>query len=340
MKQTLAALADALELDYKGDGERLLQSLAPLALAGPGQLSFLASKKHLAQLKTSQAGAVIIHPELAEHAPCDCLLSTNPYASFAKATQQFDNRPPVVAGVHPSAVVAPSVVMGEGVSIGPNAVIEDGVVLGDKVILGAGVYVGQGSAIGARTRIHPNAVIYYGITIGEDCTIHSQSVIGSDGFGFAPTGNGWEKICQLGGVRIGNKVEIGASTTIDRGALDDTVLADGVIVDNQVQIAHNCKIGKNTAMAGCTGLAGSTIIGENCTLAGAVGVSGHLEICDNVHLTGQARVTKSINEPGSYSSGTPLASTRDWGRNAVRFNQLEALNQRLKALEKALQSRE
>ena len=172
------------------------------------------------------------------------------------------------------------------------------------------------------------------MVIGERCILHSNCVIGADGFGFAPGPDGWEKICQLGGVRIGNDVEIGACTTIDRGALDHTVIADGVIIDNLVQVAHNCHIGKNTAIAGCTGLAGSTIIGENCTLAGGVGVVGHVEICDNVHVTGMTMVTRSITRPGSYSSGTPLMHTRDWRKSAVRFSQLEKIQQRLAAVEK------
>ena len=164
--------------------------------------------------------------------------------------------------------------------------------------------------------------------------IHSHSVIGADGFGFALGPEGWEKIVQSGGVRIGDRVEIGACTSVDRGTLEHTVIADGVIIDNQVQIAHNCRIGKNTAIAGCTGLAGSTIIGANCTLAGGVGVVGHVEICDNVHVTGMTMVTRSITEPGSYSSGTPMTATRDWKRNAVRFSQLDSLQQRLASLEK------
>ena len=256
------------------------------------------------------------------------------------ATITVTNFGPVPAsGVHATALVADEATLGEGVSIGARACVEPGVVLGDGVIIGAGAYVGHDTQIGDRTQIYPNAVIYHRVKIGSDCTVHSQTVIGADGFGFAPGPEGWEKICQLGSVLIGDRVDIGASSTIDRGALEDTVIADGVIIDDQVHIAHNCRIGKNTAIAGCTGIAGSTTIGENCTLANAVGVSGHLEICDNVHLTGQARVTKSITEPGSYSSGTPLAETREWGRNAVRFTQLDALHKRLAALEKALQEK-
>ncbi|PIE39193.1 MAG: UDP-3-O-(3-hydroxymyristoyl)glucosamine N-acyltransferase [Gammaproteobacteria bacterium] len=340
MAYTLASLASALGLDYRGDGERQLRSLASLDSAQPDQLSFVASKKYLSALKNSCAGAVIIAPELAQRTAADCLLSAKPYTSFAEATQLFDTQPVPVAGIHPTAQIHASACLGSDVSIAANVSVGAGAVLGDGVVLGAGVVVGENVKLGAGTRLHPNVVLYHSVELGEQCTVHAQTVIGADGFGFAPSPEGWVKISQLGSVRIGNRVDIGASVTIDRGALEDTVIADGVIIDNQVHIAHNCRIGKNTALAGCVGLAGSTIIGENCTLAGMVGVSGHLEICDGVHLTGQARVTKSITEPGSYASGTALAPMRDWGRNAVRFNQLETMNQRLKALEKALQSRE
>ena len=216
-------------------------------------------------------------------------------------------------------------------------VIDAGADIGPNVVLGANCVIGERCRIGAGTRLHASVVLYRDVTIGEHCTLHANAVLGADGFGFAPSPEGWQKIHQLGGVRIGNRVEIGACTTIDRGALEDTVVEDGAIIDNLVQIAHNCHIGKNTAIAGCTGLAGSTIIGANCTLAGGVGVVGHVEICDNVHITGMTMVTKSITEPGSYSSGTPMASTRDWKRSAVRFAQLDSIQKRLAGLEKQQQ---
>jgi UDP-3-O-[3-hydroxymyristoyl] glucosamine N-acyltransferase len=337
---TLRELAERLELPYHGDPERPISGLASLAAAGPLDLTFLADKKYLPELAGARAGVVILAPELRDACPCDVLLSDHPYVSFAHATQLFDNRPPVAAGIHPAAVVSTGAHLSPGVSIGPHACVEDGVVLGEDVSIGAGAYVGHNSIIGARSRIYPHVVIYHDVQLGSDCIVHSQAVLGADGFGFAPGSDGWVKICQLGGVRIGDRAEIGAGTTVDRGALEHTEIADGVIIDNQVQVAHNCRIGKNTAIAGCTGIAGSTTIGDNCTLAGAVGVSGHLAICDNVHLTGQARVTRSITRPGSYSSGTPLEPTREWGRNAVRFTQLDAITRRLAALEKLLQEKQ
>lgn len=340
MALTLATLAATLGLKFRGDGERSVRSLASLESAQADQLSFVASEKYLAALKSSHAGAVIIAPELAEQTQADCLLSATPYTCYAKATRLFDNQPKPAVGVHSTAQVHSSVVLGKDVYIAANVCVGAGVKLGDGVILGEGVVIGENVSLGAGTRLYPNVVLYHDVSLGDDCIVHAQTVIGSDGFGFAPSPEGWVKIHQLGGVRIGHRVDIGSGVTIDRGALEDTVIADGVIIDNQVHIAHNCRIGKNTAIAGCVGMAGSTTIGENCTFAGMVGVSGHLSIGDNVHFTGQARVTKSISESGTYSSGTPLALSRDWRRNAVRFGQLEEMNQRIKALEKALQSRE
>ena len=336
---TLGELARRLELSFSGDGDKVLEGIAPLGSAGEHQVAFISDKKYLPQLAKTRAGAVILKPEWQQESPTDVMLSPQPYVSFARATQVFDDSPVPLPGVHETAQVDPSVTLGEGVSIGAYACVEADACLGDGVVIGAGAYVGHGAELGAGSRLHPKAVIYHGVVMGKNCTVHSHSVIGADGFGFAPGPDGWEKICQLGSVRIGDNVDIGANTTVDRGALDDTVIEDGVIIDNQVQIAHNCRIGKNTAIAGCTGIAGSTTIGANCTLAGAVGVSGHLEICDNVHFTGQSRVTRSITEPGSYSSGTPLGETREWGRNAVRFTQLNTLYQRITALEKALRGK-
>ena len=330
----LGDLAASLGLELAGDPGRLIRGLAPLESAGPEHLSFVSAKKYLPGLAKSRAGAVIIKAEWLDERSGDFLLSQNPYLSFARASQLFDNRPAPVPGIHVSAVLAADVVLGAGVSIGPHACVEAGVTLGDGVSVGAGAYIGHGSLIGAGTRIYPNAVIYHGVVIGANCTIHSLTTIGADGFGFAPGPGGWEKICQLGGVQIGDRVDIGASSTVDRGALGDTVIADGVIIDNQVHIGHNCRIGKNTAIAGCVGIAGSTTIGENCTLAGQVGVADHLVICDNVHVAGQGRVLRSIDTPGAYTSGTHLLPSRDWTRVAARISQLESLFKRVTGLEK------
>ncbi len=330
---SLADLADRLGLEFAGDADRLVKALASLQEAGPDDLTFVVNRKYLSRLASTRAGAVILPPELAASCPCDCLLSEQPYLAFARASQLFNNAPTTLPGIHPTATVSVDAEVHPDASVGANAVIEAAAVLEEGVIIGAGVYVGHASRLGSGTRIYPNAVIYHDVWLGKNCVVHAQAVLGADGFGFAPGPRGWEKICQLGGVRIGDGVEIGAGSTVDRGALGNTEIADGVIIDNQVQIGHNCRIGKNTAIAGCAGLAGSTIIGADCTLAGGVGVVGHVEICDDVHVTGMTMVTRSITRPGSYSSGTPMSSTRDWKRNAVRFSQLDSIQRRLASLE-------
>lgn len=331
---SLAELADRFGLKFTGEADRILTGIATLAEAGAGDIAFLANSKYLPQLSSTRAGAVILHPDLAPRCPVACLLAEAPYVAFARISHLFDKSPRAAPGIHPTAVVSPQADVHSTAAIGAHAVVEAGAVLGADVVLGAGVYVGHDSRLGAGTRVLPHAVIYHDVHLGERCIIHAQAVLGADGFGFAPGPAGWEKVCQLGGVRLGNDVEIGACTTVDRGTLGHTVIADGAIIDNQVQVGHNCRIGKNTAIAGCTGLAGSTIIGDNCTLAGGVGVVGHVEICDGVHITGMTMVTRSISEPGSYSSGTPMTGTRDWKRSAVRFSQLESIQQRLVNLEK------
>lgn len=331
---TLGELAQRFDLVLSGDAQRPVSGLATLSGAGPGDLSFLANKKYLSQLGDTRAAAVILRQEQVEHCPVDSLACEDPYLAFARISGLFDRTPPPAPGIHPSAVVSSEATVEEGVSIGPNAVVEAGAFIGAGAQLGPNVYIGHDSRVGAASRLYPGAVIYRDVYLGKGCVVHSQAVLGADGFGFAPGPGGWEKIHQLGGVRVGDDVEIGACTTVDRGALDHTVLEDGVILDNLVQIAHNCHIGKNTAIAGCAGLAGSSIIGANCTIAGGVGVVGHVEICDGVHVTGMTMVTKSITEPGTYSSGTPMSTTREWRKSAVRFSQLERMHQRLAALEK------
>ncbi|MFV8818276.1 UDP-3-O-(3-hydroxymyristoyl)glucosamine N-acyltransferase [Haliea sp. E17] len=331
---TLGELASRFSLQLKGDATRQVSGLATLAEAGAGQVSFLSNRKYLADLADTRAAAVILQPEFVAECPVDSLATANPYLVFARLTELFDRTPRPLAGIHPSAVVAADAELAPGVSIGPHAVIEAGARIGRDAVIGAQCFVGAGSRVGGGSRLYPGVLLYHDVWLGERCTVHGQTVLGADGFGFAAGPDGWVKIHQLGGVRIGDDVEIGACTTIDRGALDHTVISDGVIIDNQVMIAHNCRIGKNTAIAGCVGLAGSTIIGANCTLAGGVGVVGHVEICDGVHVTGMTMVTRSITEPGSYSSGTPMDTTRQWRRNAVRFAQLDRIHQRLAAVEK------
>lgn len=330
----LTELAQLLDAELRGDGQQEIRALATLQSAGKTDLSFIANPAYQKHLSLTQAGAVLINAELADNFAGNKLVVKNPYVAYARLSAIFEFLRPAFLGIHSTAVLGVDCRLGENISIGANAVIGDGVTLADGVIVGAGCYIGNDSTIGSNTRLAANVSIYHGINVGSDCMFHSGCVIGADGFGFAPDAIGWIKIHQLGGVWIGNKVEIGACTCIDRGALDDTFIDDGVIIDNQVQIAHNVRIGKNTAIAAHTAIAGSTTIGANCTIAGAVAIAGHLTLADRVHITGMSMVSASISEPGSYSSGTPLAPTKDWRKNAARFRQLDTLATRLIKLER------
>jgi UDP-3-O-[3-hydroxymyristoyl] glucosamine N-acyltransferase len=313
---TLGELAEQLGLTLRGDPQLKITGLATLPRANSEQLSFLANSKYQQYLPKTRAAAVIMHPDSEAQCPVACLLSGEPYLSYARASRLFENKPVVDAGVHPSACVDSSAQVHSSAIIGAHCSI------GAETVIGSGVVLGPGTVIGGRCRIENNTVlyanvsVYHDVVIGAGCIIHSAVVLGSDGFGFASSRGNWEKIYQLGGVTIGSGVEIGAGTTIDRGALEDTVLEDGVIIDNLVQIAHNVHIGKNTAIAACTGIAGSTTIGAD------------------VHISAMSLVTQSISDAGSYSSGTTVTDSRQWRKNAVRFTQLDALHKRVSNLEK------
>lgn len=335
---TLGEIAQLLNAELRGDGNHLIKGIATLQTAASDQISFIANPVYKKYLPTTSAGAVLIDSLLADECPVNCLVVAKPYEAYAKLSAYFAFNFGSESGIDTTASVDPSAVIGNGVVIGPQAVISAGVVLQENVVIGASCFVGQDSEIGSGSRLMPNVTLYHGVRLGQECLIHAGCVIGADGFGFAPTANGWLKIHQLGGVQIGNKVEIGANSCIDRGALDDTVIEDGVIIDNLVQIAHNVKIGRNTAIAGHTAIAGSTVIGSHCTIAGAVGIVGHLQIADRVHVTAMSLVTSSITEPGSYSSGTAMSNTKEWRKNAARFRQLDELANRLHKLEREQKS--
>lgn len=322
MAISLAQIAEAIGGNVHGDQDVLISGLATLNNAGPTQLSFLANPKYAAQLEHTRAAAVIIASSVLDRVPCNAIVVDQPYLAFARATKLFDNAPIADQKIHPSAIISSSAKIASRVTIGPNAVVGDDVVIGEGSWIGANVVISDYAVIGADCHIMPNVSIYHHVKLGDRVRIQSGATIGSDGFGFAPTKVGWLRINQLGSVSIGDDVDIGANTTIDRGALDDTVIENNVIIDNLVQIAHNVVIGEGSAIAGCTGIAGSSVIGKRCTLAGGVGVVGHISICDDVHVTGMTMVTRSITQPGSYSSGTPMSDTKTWKRNAVRFNQL------------------
>ena len=333
---TLGDIAKALDLPFRGNPETPLSRLASLDSAGEGDLSFVAQKKFSKQLATSLVTAVICPEEWAGDYTGAVLLSAQPYVDFARATRLFDNRPQPSGCVHETAVVATTVRLGTNVTIDAGAVLEDGVVLGDNAWIGPNVWVGSDVKIGDTTEIRSGVRLYHGVTVGHGCLIHANTVIGSDGFGFAPTSSGWEKILQLGSVSIGDRVEIGAGCAIDRGALDNTVIEDDVIIDNLVHIAHGVTIGARSAVAGQVGFAGGAKLGERCTVGGQAGFAGHLEIANDVHIGGQGRVSRSVTEPGHYASGTGLMPTRDWARNAARYEKLNDMAKRIEALEKAL----
>jgi len=331
----IAQVIDADILHCPDPDKTFLESLASLDTAQPGQLTFLSNPKFAGRVASSKAGAIIVSEKFADNSPVPLLKVVNPYFAYAQVSGLFSTSPST-QGVHPSAVVDESAQLGEGVSIGPNAVVAAGAVIGDGSCIGAGSVIEQGAVLGKGCQLAAKVVLNHYCVLGDRVLLHSGVIIGADGFGFAPNPKqgGWQKIHQLGRVLIGSDVEIGANTTVDRGAIDDTEIADGVIIDNQVQIAHNVKIGQNTAIAACTGIAGSTQIGANCTIAGAVGIVGHLTITDNVHVTAMSLVTGSIFEPGSYSGGTGISSTKEWKKNAVRFGQLDSIAKRLRELEK------
>ena len=261
----------------------------------------------------------------------------NPYMGYAIVSQLLDNTPATAKEVHASAVIAQGVTLGENVNIGANTVIESGVVISDNVSIGAGCFIGEQARIGANTSLWSNVSIYHRVEIGQNCLVQANTVIGCDGFGYANDNGQWLKIPQLGTVIIGDNVEIGASTTIDRGALENTIISNGVILDNQIQIAHNVVIGENTAMAACSVIAGSSVVGKNCSISGLVGINGHIEITDGCVFTGRSMVTKSITEPGVYSSGTPVVTNKEWNKNNARIRRLDRLTKRVITLEKTLE---
>jgi UDP-3-O-[3-hydroxymyristoyl] glucosamine N-acyltransferase len=329
----LGELADKIGAELQGNADCKVTGLATLQDAQPSELSFLANPVYRKYLSGCRAAAVILHPDVAGEFSGNRLIHANPYRAFADLTSLFDRREALAAGIHPTAVIAESANISPQAAIGPFVVIEGGVEIGAGTEIGAGCFIGKDSVIGQRCRLASHIAIYHGVSVGDECIFHSGTVIGADGFGFAPDAGEWIKIHQLGGVVIGNRVEVGACSTIDRGALQNTVIADGVIIDNHVQIAHNVRIGMNTAIAGCVAIAGSATIGANCTIAGGVGIVGHINITDHVLVTARTLVTKSIDQSGSYSSGTPLSTTKDWRKNAVRFSQLDTIATRLQRLE-------
>lgn len=333
---TLGELAERIGGELHGKAEHVIYGVNTLTDASSQQISFLDNPKYQPQLLTTQAGAVILAKKDLAECPTAAIVVDNPYVCYAKVAQLFWRKPAVNWQVHPTAIVDPSVTLPQKISIGPYAVIGRNVHLAENCIIGAHCIIGDDCSIGENSELMPRVTLYHACHIGARCVIHSGVVIGSDGFGFAPQQGKFEKIPQIGGVRIGDDVEIGANTTIDRGALTDTIIEEGVKLDNQIQLGHNVRIGANTVIAGCTGVAGSTTIGKNCMIGGAVGIAGHIKIADQVMLTGMAMVTHSINAPGVYASGTGLLPRQEWQKCVVRFRHLNELAKKITSLEQRI----
>ncbi|OCG04708.1 UDP-3-O-(3-hydroxymyristoyl)glucosamine N-acyltransferase [Gilliamella sp. wkB112] len=330
----LEQLAEKLDAKLHGDGDLIITGVASMKSAIAGQITFLSDKKLQNQLISCKASAVVMTQDSIEHWHGAALVVKDPYLTYAKLAQSLDTTPSPAYDIAPSAVIDSTTKLGNNIAIGANAVIESGVVLGDNCVIGAGCFIGKNTVIGSGSKLWANVSIYHNCVIGKNCLIQSGTVIGADGFGYANDKGKWIKIPQLGRVVIGDNVEIGASTTIDRGALDDTIIGNGVIIDNQCQIAHNDIIGDHTAVAGGVIMAGSLTIGRHCLIGGASVINGHMEICDQVTVTGMGMVMRPISKPGIYSSGIPLQENKVWRKTASLVLHIDEMNKRLKALEK------
>mgnify|MGYP001823692702 CR=1 FL=1 len=332
----IKVLAELVSASIAGEADAVVTGIATLENAGQGDLSFLSNRRYFKYLASTNASAVILHHNDAVHCPVTSLAVDDPYLAYAKIADFLTSQSEKETAIDDSAVIHEQAILGENIVIGANAVISRGAIIGNNTVISSGCVVGENVTLGAHSTLHANVTIYPGVTLGERVIIHSGAVIGGDGFGIANDKGKWIKVPQLGSVLIGNDVEIGANTTVDRGAIEDTVIEAGVKLDNLIQIAHNVHIGENTVMSGCVGVSGSTSIGRNCAIGGGAGLVGHISIADNVQLTGTAFVTRSINSPGVYSSGIPAQENALWHKNTVRFKQLDAMARKLKRLETQL----
>lgn len=337
---SLKELAQRVGADLQGSGTVEITHADTIQEGGEGAICFLANSKYRHHLPGTRASAVILQRTDAAACPTNALISDNPYLTYARVASLLYPSPQVSGGVHPSAVIDETAVIHPQGWVGPCVVIGAGVEIGAGSHIGPGCVVEAGCRIGENVRLVANVTLCHGTLIGNRVLIHPGAVIGSDGFGNANDQGVWHKVPQIGIARIGDDVEIGANTTIDRGSLCDTVIARGVRLDNQIQIAHNVQVGEHTAMAGCSGVAGSTTIGSHCTVGGGVGISGHLEIGDNVHFSGQTLVTRSFKEPGYYSGNLPAVPNGEWRKTIARVRRLEGIVQRLNALEKQVMTQQ
>jgi UDP-3-O-[3-hydroxymyristoyl] glucosamine N-acyltransferase len=316
-------LAVRFGLGLRGEPDLRVSRVATLSHAEPGSVSFLANPRYRKQMQATRATAVLVGPEHAADCPVAALIDQNPYLAYARIAGLLHPEAPREAGIHPTAVVSPGARVAASASIGPLAVIEDAADIGDRAFVGPGCVVQRGATIGAGSHLVSRVNVCAGVRIGSRCIVHAGAVIGADGFGFAPDRGTWVKVPQVGGVQIGDDVEIGANTTIDRGAIDDTIVEHGVKLDNQIQVGHNVTIGAHSAIAGCVGISGSTTIGRRCMIGGGVGIAGHLTIADDVVVTGCSLVSASIKQAGSYSSGMPAVETRLWRRMVAHLRRLD-----------------
>lgn len=334
IQYTLQYLADFLAAEIRGDKNCVITGIAPLDKATTSQISFLKDPHYKKYLAVTKAAAIIIKPEQAATVTTNALLCDNPYACYAKITALFENAPKRAPGIHPSAVIGENCEIDSSAFIGAHCFLGDRVKIGKNVIINAGCSIENDSSIDENSKLYANVTVYHAVKIGKRTIIHSGVVIGSDGFGTAIDKGVWYKIHQLGSVEIGDDVEIGSNTTIDRGALENTIIENDVKLDNQIQIGHNVRIGAHTVISGCTGIAGSTTIGQYCMIGGGVGISGHIEIADKTIITAGSAIDKTITKAGIYASGIPAMPHRIWWKNLARLSHLDETIRKLQRSEK------
>jgi UDP-3-O-[3-hydroxymyristoyl] glucosamine N-acyltransferase len=334
MTVTLGELALRFGCELRGDPDAVVDTVGALSHAGPRAVTFLANPKLASQLKDSRAGVIILDAKSAAASPVPTLVAANPHATYARVATLLHPDPPLRPGVHPTAVVAPSARIDPSAEIGAHVSIGERVVVGARGFIGPGTVIEQDAVIGADARLVARVFLGRGVRLGARCLVQPGAVIGADGFGFANEKGAWLKVPQIGSVVLGDDVEIGSNTTIDRGALDDTVIEEGVKIDNLVMIAHNCRIGAHSALAGCAAIAGSTTLGKRCILGGRAGVTGHVTLCDDVVVQGTSFISHSISKPGVYSSALPSEEAGTWRRIVARFKRLDSFARRLRAVEK------
>jgi UDP-3-O-[3-hydroxymyristoyl] glucosamine N-acyltransferase len=335
MPVRLGELAARFGCELRGDPDTLIERVATLQEAGAGAISFLANSRYRRHLPGTQAAAVVLDASTVDDCPTNALIAANPYATYARIAQLLYSEAAGPSGRHASAVIAADAEVDPSAWIGPNAYVGAGAKIGARVQIGPNSVVFDRVVIGADTRLVAHVTLCSGVRLGERCLLHPGVVIGADGFGHAPDQGGYVKIPQVGSVLVGDDVEIGANSTIDRAAIGDTVIERGVKIDNQVQVGHNCRIGEHTVISGCVGISGSVTVGRRCMIGGMVGIAGHLEICDDVAITGKTLVSASIRKPGLYSGALPAAEARGFRRNSARFQKLDELARRVRRLEGA-----